>query len=128
MACESQFPASISPLCVLQLIGKTRNGINTEIVKEWVWVAGCLMETFTPNTLPPTSEIQETNSLQESLGQLEVLCIDRKNFEDTPLLYADKAGFDWAILVPIALKILDMLLKKYLQPTLPVPPAPPAKS
>lgn len=125
MACESQFPAQLQALCVLALIRKTRDGVSLQIAKEWLWVAGCAMETFTPSELPPTSEVQSelpfTEALFAKLDELESV-VTEFNVQADP---AKPAGIPWQIIVPIAMQILQMLLNKYLPTPAPVPPTPP---
>lgn len=126
MSCESQFPSNVSFTCILKLIGQTRSGLSLQILKEWIWVAGCLVEKFAPITLPPTAEVQKasTENLDEMLSQLEELCAERIAFEETPLFMAEKASFNWAVLIPIVLKIVEMVLDKYTKPAPAPAPAP----
>lgn len=122
MPCESQFPADVQFTCIIKLIGQTRSDMSIQILKEWLWLAGCMVEKFAPITLPPTSEVQTFKTdLNSKLDELEVLCESKLDSTATPLL----ASFDWSIIVPIVLQIAEMLLRKYL-PT-PTPVSPPEK-
>jgi hypothetical protein len=124
MACESQFPADINLSCIIALAIKTREGISLPIIKEWLWTCGALMEKFSPPDLPPTSEVQAFDELSiESLTvEIEELAMTVKQNLDTAGIVP--LGINWAILLPLALKLLEMLLKKQLNPTPAPAPAP----
>ena len=123
MACESQFPNDLSLSCVIALIGKTRAGVSLEILKEWLWTAGCLVEKFSPVTLPPTSEIasaKDQDELDVLLAECENLCKAYNNYTEDPVVFAD-AKFDWTVLIPIVLQIIELIMKRQKPIPAPVP-------
>ena len=124
MSCNPMFPPDINLSCIIALAIKTREGLSLPITKEWMWVAGCLMEKFSPPDLPPTSEVQAFDELSiESLTvEIEELAMTVKQNLDTAGIVP--LGINWAILLPLALKLLEMLLKKQLNPTPAPAPAP----
>lgn len=128
MACETKFPNDLPLSCVIALIGKTRSGLSIQILKEWLWVAGCLVEKFSPVTLPPTSEIatkkdedktalnldgqgQIDETLDVLLAECEQLCKNYDNYLEDPVVFAD-AKFDWTVLIPIVLQIIELIMKR----------------
>ena len=118
------FPPDINLSCIIALAIKTREGLSLPITKEWMWVAGCLMEKFSPPDLPPTSEVLALGELSlESLTvEIEEVAMTVKQSQDTNGIVP--LGFNWAILLPLALKIIEMLLNKQLNPAPAPTPAP----
>lgn len=122
MSCSAQFPNDVSLSCVLSLVADVRNGVNTQTLKQALWVAGCLISKLSPPVLP-----------QEDVGTLNVkdvddLCTDLETAAKNLNYVADVSIASggptvgtqgWEVLIPIILELIKAIMenrKKKQQP------------
>jgi hypothetical protein len=112
MSCESKFSNEVNLSCIFDLAREIRQGVNTKVVKDTLWVSGCLVEKFAPS-LPTSPEVRPA----DTEDAIDYLCDAILAYETVS---ADATStFDWSVLLPIFLQLAQLLLERLTKPKTP---------
>ena len=103
MSCAPNFSSELSLSCLIDFAKAVRLGVSPSLVKQALWLAGCLMEKFVPDDTVSLNAVKY-DSLESALTAFEAVC------ESTPDVTA--TAIPWAALIPIILEIIRLINKK----------------
>jgi hypothetical protein len=103
MSCAPNFSSELSLSCLIDFAKAVRLGVSPSLVKQALWLAGCLMEKFVPDDTVSLQSDIEYDSLESALTAFEAVC------ESTPDVTA--TAIPWAALIPIILEIIRLIKK-----------------
>jgi hypothetical protein len=103
MSCAPNFSSELSLSCLIDFAKAVRLGVSPSLVKQALWLAGCLMEKFVPDDTVSLQSDVEYDSLESALTAFEAVC------ESTPDVTA--TAIPWAALIPIILEIIRLIKK-----------------
>lgn len=115
MSCQAAFPADMPLSCIIGFISRARDGFTPILLRDGLWISGCLTEKFAPTDVPSIQSSFE--DLESALNTLEET-INLLTQEDVGTLAGTK---DWTIIVPIFLEIIKMLMDRYMKKVVDTP-------
>lgn len=129
MSCSAKFPNEINLACIFGLIGDFRNGVNTQTIKNLLWVTGCVIEKLSPPTLPQedVSTMFELD-LEGALAALEKAAYGLATEQlETTVQGGPQVGTQgWEVLIPILLELFKIWMENRNKPKPPPAPTPTA--
>ena len=105
MSCTANFNSELSLSCLIDFVKAARLGVSPSLVKQALWLGGCLMEKFVPDDTVSLNAV-EYDSLENALNAFEAVC------ESSTAPDVTATAIPWAALIPIILEIVRLINKK----------------
>jgi len=106
MSCAPNFSAELSLSCLIDFVKAARLGVTPSLVKQALWLAGCLMEKFVPDDTVSLQTVVEYPDLESALAAFDAVC------ESSVTTDVTATAIPWAALIPIILEIIRLISKK----------------
>lgn len=103
--CAPVFSKEVSLSCLIDFVKAVRLGPTPSLVKQGLWLAGCLMEKFVPDDTVTVQTVVEFTDLESALDTFETL-LSSESGDVTA------TSIPWAQLIPIILEIIRLISKK----------------
>ncbi len=104
--CAPVFSKEVSLSCLIDFVKAARLGPTPSLVKQGLWLAGCLMEKFVPDDTVTVQEVIEFTDLESALDAFENMIATASTTDVTA------TSIPWAQLIPIILEIIRLISKK----------------
>ena len=105
-SCAPVFSKEVSLSCLIDFVKAVRLGVSPSLVKQALWLAGCLMEKFVPDDTVTVQAVVEFDSLESALAAFDAIC------ESSATADVTATSIPWAQLIPIILEIIRLISKK----------------
>ena len=106
MSCAPNFSAELSLSCLIDFVKAARLGVTPSLVKQALWLAGCLMEKFVPDDTVSLQTVVEYDSLESALDAFDAVMATASAPDVTA------TSIPWAQLIPIILEIIRLISQK----------------
>ena len=103
--CAPVFSKEVSLSCLIDFVKAIRLGPTPSLVKQGLWLAGCLMEKFVPDDSVSVQSSVEFTDLESALDSFESLMATASSPDVTA------TALPWAALIPIILEIIRLVSK-----------------
>ena len=103
--CAPVFSKEVSLSCLIDFVKAVRLGPTPSLVKQGLWLAGCIMEKFVPDDTVTVQAVVEFTDLESALDTFETL-LQAESGDVTA------TSIPWAQLIPIILEIIRLISKK----------------
>lgn len=118
--CAPAFSKEISLSCLIDFAAAVRLGPSPSLIKQGVWLAGCLMEKFVPDDSVSVQEVffkTSNTSFQQTHASVEFTDLESAldSFESLMATASSPdvtaTALPWAALIPIILEIIRLVSK-----------------
>jgi hypothetical protein len=118
MSCPSRFATDLPLSCLISLVQQAKEGVSVSLIKQAMWVGGCLLEKFSPSDQPTTMTVYTT--VDEAVEHLDTLLermaksehvVNTAATQEEVAIAQDAVTKDWTVLIPVVLELIRLILE-----------------